>query len=776
MVSTTGEEAVPSTHWKIAACGMVLAVVLVVGLGLGVPPRLLRDDMPGGMYAAPGSFDPPDNAQGFYKPQHLADGTTYRWSRPQATLMFPYAAQAGRYAHISLRLAADPAPPTVTIRLNDQSTVPLTLTPGFQVISARLDTDQVPNPYLDPAHIQVDIESAPVKIPGDDRPHGIMIDWVQIQPERGMGEILLAALVWALAVGGVLWLGVRRLGPGWGMVYGSLTLASLAALHLLYLPRAIPPWVEGALAGLAWGCAVALAPRQRPAWGLGLAVAGLGLLVAGRVLGDWQLDDAYISYRYAWNFVHGQGLVYNPGEPVEGYTNFLWTLLAAGAIAAGLPPGGVTLAANIALSIGLIALTWWLASRLSDGRQPWPLVAVGLLIVDDSLLAYSALGSGMESALLAFLGLLAGACLWSGKDGVAGRWRTGGGLVLALAALTRPEGFLIAAVLLAGRGVRDRVEGRPAGRLLGASILPFLAIVGPYEIWRISFYGYPFPNTFYAKTGSSLELIGRGLEHSRFFLTEHWLVVALAVAGLGVAALEWLPRLQQQDRRGFGVERLGGLRSTWALLIAGLMLYILWVGGDYFPGWRFFVPILAPLALLATEGARFIFTYAPRQPTVRALAAGSLLLVWVLYSRGMLQYYEPTGVIGELTRLHTSYVDHWGSAGLWLRQHTPPWARVAVKGAGAIAYYSQHPMLDAYGLNDLHIAHIPVARMGAGRAGHEKEDPVYVLDQHPDYILELDTYLKPVETRFKKGYRLRQERSPTGLMIDWWEQNPATRP
>ncbi len=762
-------------QWRTVAFGMALAMGLALGLCLLVPPRLLRDEMPGGMYPAPGAFDPPANAEGFYKPQQLADGTTCRWSRPQATIMFPYAAHSGQYALVSLRLAASPAPPTVTIRLNNQVTFQTTVKPAFQVVSARLDTDQMPNPYLDPTHIQVDIESAPVLVPGDDRPHGVMVDWVQIQPERGLGEILWTGLVWALVLGGVSAVALTRLGRGWGLLYSGLTLASLAGLHLLYLPRAIPPVVEGAIAGLAWGCAAALAPQQRPLWGLGLAGAGLWLLVAGRVLGDWQMDDAYISYRYAWNFVHGQGLVYNPGQPVEGYTNFLWTLVAAGAIELGLPPGGVTLALNIALSIGLVALTWHLANRLSGGRQPWPLVAVALLIVDDSLLAYGGLGSGMESALLAFLGLLAGACLWS-EAAHPRRWRALGGLVLALAVLTRPEGFLIAAVFLAGRTWRDRVERRPAGQLLAASIVPILALVGPYEIWRISFYGDLFPNTFYAKTGTTLELIGRGLEHSRFFLTEHWLVVTLAVVGLGVAALEWRPRLWGRDGRNFGLQRLAGVRSTWAALIILIMLYILWVGGDYFPGWRFFVPILAPLALLATEGARFIFTYAPRQPTVRALAGVALLVVWGLYTRGMLQYYGPTDVIGQLIRLHSSYVDHWGSAGLWLREQTPPLSRVAIKGAGAIAYYSEHPMLDAYGLNDRYLAHRPVKHMGAGRAGHEKEDPVYILDQQPDFILELDTYLKPLEARFHKGYRLRHERSPTGLMIDWWERDTGPRP
>ena len=38
-------------------------------------------------------------------------------------------------------------------------------------------------------------------------------------------------------------------------------------------------------------------------------------------------DDAFITFRYADNFIRGKGLVYNAGERVEGYTNFLWLIL-----------------------------------------------------------------------------------------------------------------------------------------------------------------------------------------------------------------------------------------------------------------------------------------------------------------------------------------------------------------------------------------------------------------------------------------------------------------
>ena len=50
-------------------------------------------------------------------------------------------------------------------------------------------------------------------------------------------------------------------------------------------------------------------------------------------------EDAFISFRFARNLVEGYGLVWNPGEPpVEGYTNFLWLMLAALLLRLGLDP------------------------------------------------------------------------------------------------------------------------------------------------------------------------------------------------------------------------------------------------------------------------------------------------------------------------------------------------------------------------------------------------------------------------------------------------------
>ena len=45
----------------------------------------------------------------------------------------------------------------------------------------------------------------------------------------------------------------------------------------------------------------------------------------------WLGDDAYITFRVAWNALHGYGPVFNPGERVQAYTHPLWFLVMTAA-------------------------------------------------------------------------------------------------------------------------------------------------------------------------------------------------------------------------------------------------------------------------------------------------------------------------------------------------------------------------------------------------------------------------------------------------------------
>src|SRR5260221_672665 len=97
-------------------------------------------------------------------------------------------------------------------------------------------------------------------------------------------------------------------------------------------------------------------------WGARLALAAI-LIVAA--LHAWQraflIDDAFISFRYARHLLEGYGLVYNAGERVEGYTNFLWTLIIAGAMRLGVAPG---------IAAGGLAVVIYLRQASGDGARP----------------------------------------------------------------------------------------------------------------------------------------------------------------------------------------------------------------------------------------------------------------------------------------------------------------------------------------------------------------------------------------------------------------------
>ena len=755
---------------KASAASIALALVPLLGVALSLllgavaPPHALIDDMAVDRSGPPGLSDPVRNTSGLHRPETTPDGVTFQWTGPRATLSFPNASFMGRHVRVDLRLASawateeDPVP--VRVSLNGKEVAAFQITPAFQEYSLEIGTHQVPNPYLDPTHIQLDLVSATRVVPPDPRELGVMVDSVRVVAQKSRSELLAIAAAWALSLALML-VAVWRLGFTWRWVYVGGALLSLAALQLTYIPRGIPQWVEATLVGIAWALAGRLAPKRRPVWGLGLAACGLWLVLAGRLLGEWQMDDAYISYRYAWNLVQGHGLTYNPGEAVEGYTNFLWTLLAALPIALNVHPAAPALALNIALSLCLVALAWRVAARLSGGRYVWALVAAVALSVEVAVISYGARGSGMEAMLFATLLMLGATAMWHENERAV-LWRGVAGGALALAALTRPEGLMVATLFLGVRLWQDRRSGKQVAKLLAMGALPFLAVVGPYQAWRIGFYGWLFPNTFYAKTGATTAVLQRGWEHFWWFWYDHGILMPLAVAGLAIG-------LASLFRRRNG----GGILAGLALLTLAYVLYIVWAGGDHFPGWRFFVPLAAPIVLLSTEAVRRGLaclsegTWAQRA----AIAVASVAALW--YVGHALWLEEPHGWLADRTRLHDSYVNRWGSAGLWLRENTPPGTWTAAKGAGAIAYYSDRPVVDVYGLNDLHIGHLDVASMGEANPGHDKQDPQYVLDRQPAYLLaEWVNYFEPVEARLEREYEYMVDRLPTGPEVAWWRRTP----
>lgn len=481
-----------------------------------------------------------------------------------------------------------------------------------------------------------------------------------------------------------------------------------------------PYLVLGALGTAAIAYALARVTRQYAL----AAVAGSGaiLLLHGHLYFHYTSDDAYISYRYARNLADGAGLVWNRGQWVEGYTNFLWILSLAGLHRAG---ADVVLSGRwlgFGLSVVAAAGAYAVAARLVEGApgRAAGLAAALLLAACGTWAAWSM--AGLESPLLAVLALVA--VLLHLREQRSPNMPASGA-AWAFAALARPDALVLAAVSAAFKAgesaVRFRTDGagaRPLLREAARLVLwcaGFAAVFVPYFVWRYRTYGWLFPNTYYAKVGSGIDQYERGLDYLSAF-NEQYAAWLLLIAPLALALTS--------IRRGPALYLLA--------LVVGWMAYVVYVGGDSLARLRFFAPVL-PLyyALIASSGAAFIAALAADRRRwlvegATVLAVAGLIAFTLRISAGDFGLPEERQAVGERVEM-----------GRWLRDNVPDTTVIAVIPAGAIPYESRLQTIDMLGLNDEHIAHRKL-ELGKFPAGHEKYDSEYVLDQRPDIIILTD--------------------------------------
>lgn len=414
---------------------------------------------------------------------------------------------------------------------------------------------------------------------------------------------------------------------------------------------------------------------------LRLAALAATLAVLGAhtaALQPWTVDDAYISFRYAENAVAGHGLVFNPGEPVEGYTSFLWVVLLAAGHALGLPTEPLSKVLGVALTAAIPALVAT-APRWAPIDERGAAAAALLAGTSGALTAWAA--GGMEVGLVALLALAAWIAHGRAEDP---RSAAVAGLIGGLGVLARPDLALVPLVAAADLALRRRWD------LLGAYVLGAAALPVPHEAWRLATYGYPLPNTFYAKVGSGTDQLVRGLAY------------------LGGYALPGLPVLV-----GFLAAPRWRAPLAWAALH---LAYVVAVGGDGLPAWRFVAPVVPVLAV----GAGIVLQ---RRPVLALpLAAWQLAALWL----------DPE----QNQRVVEGNVGRNGAeVGRFLGGLLPPGTLIATNTAGSVPYFSGLPAIDMLGLNDAHIAHRDMPRMGRRKAGHEKADGAYVLSRDPEVIL-----------------------------------------
>lgn len=346
-------------------------------------------------------------------------------------------------------------------------------------------------------------------------------------------------------------------------------------------------------------------PERFWVWGVAAALVGVLLGYAWRL--RFLCDDAFISFRYAENLIAGQGLVFNAGERVEGYTNFLWTLqIAALWGLTGVDPGSIAMFLGFLSTVAMLAVFAGLARTSPWGRDPALLLGLLLLATHRSIAVWTT--SGLEQRQFTLWMLLAIALTYGARQRLG--FYLAASVALGLAELSRPEVLLYAGCLAGWVALTGWLEGvRPVqlARAVGALLGPFVLVLVLHVGFRMAYYGYPLPNTFYAK-GTEVWLEA-GVTYLTGAAVEHGLILLLPLGILGLVG---------RSARGDHLHLLS------AMLITPHLAYLARIGGDHFE-YRMLDLAFVLLALAVADGVLWI---AQRS----RVAAGGLTVAALFYA------------------------------------------------------------------------------------------------------------------------------------------------
>jgi arabinofuranosyltransferase len=442
-------------------------------------------------------------------------------------------------------------------------------------------------------------------------------------------------------------------------------------------------------------------------------------------------DDAFISFRYAANFLHGDGLVYNAGEHVEGFTNFLWVMLLV--LFKGVLGLDFIFTSRL---LGLIAgSTIFLMAGLMLNRKGEKLFPVTMLSVVIALLSNQSLPywsiSSLETSAFASLAIASLIAEYH-------RPRLTPALLI-LATLLRPEGALVFGVIFIHRILTTK---RVPIYFAAIYVIPLL----PFAAFKLLYYGSLLPNPFYAKSGIGLEYFRSGLEYLWFFSR------TIGVYGILFA----VPLL--------GIKRLWSRFSLLYLYVFFYVAYVVMIGGDVLKVYRFFIPIVPVLYVLMIATLKEAFDALPLR---RWLATSLILVSSVGYAAG--SYILSLDHVAQYLYTERGLTEMMSTFAKDVNENLETNCSLAATTIGAVGFgLPGHRVIDMLGLTDAFIARHPEKLDGITSSWKERRfNNRYILEQQPDIILFSTNYKPsaPAERALMLHSEFRRKYSPIGFIL-----------
>ena len=299
-------------------------------------------------------------------------------------------------------------------------------------------------------------------------------------------------------------------------------------------------------------------------------------------------DDGFITLRYAANLVHGEGLAFNSGQHVQGFTSPLDLLVA---VIAYLAPGGLAM-----LKMKFASVVFGFLAVREGGRllfnldiPVWARRAGCLAVSTCAVIAFAS-GNGLETSLEMWLLIAVASRLVRGTEGCSSFVV---GTFAFAAILARPDAIApLACMALAGLVVERSIDvSRRAKWFVGAVIGVGLTAIG-----ELILFDSILPNTYYAKDMP----LGRSISLGYTYLSGALQPIGPIGRQLNfVLILQCLFFATGTVAVFFRFRRCGYLVAA----VVGQVLFILKSGGDWMVGGRFLAPAAIPFIAIEVLGA-----------------------------------------------------------------------------------------------------------------------------------------------------------------------------
>ncbi len=292
------------------------------------------------------------------------------------------------------------------------------------------------------------------------------------------------------------------------------------------------------------------------------------------------IDDAFITFRVANNFVNGKGLIYNIGERVEAYSNFLWTILISAGILLGLSPFITTKILGFLFAIITVYIIGQILKLLNC--KFWIIWCCLLTFSLNSFYIYWT-QSGMENSLHIFL-LTFAYYLFIRRNLLQENNTIVFSINLGLIVISRPEGALfVLPYILYELGRTIKIHNyRQSIILTIKTFIPTALIIVSFIIWRLIYYNDVLPNTYYAKAWLNflpLQYI------ANFFTSPGWTFPLLWFMFFVFSILE--------------VKQFKTILTMLWLQVLCSFFFTWYAKGDWMPSFRFLIPTLPFFYMLA---------------------------------------------------------------------------------------------------------------------------------------------------------------------------------